>query len=248
MPKLILLSGPSCVGKSPLHKALKQLYPDITNSMKKLVLFNDREIRPGEIDGVDYHFRPRNEIEAMQEQEGYIVIPVRKDLQAVRVADIEEILQSGKDVFYEGAPYVVNAIQKHPLMQKLHKISVFLSPLSKEEIHFFKQPERHTDLEKLITELMRRKLLRRKQSQVGILGQTDLDDIETRCQTAYQELLEAHRFDYVIPNHDGEDSEHWFRFAFPIGGARRTVITFAEILQENVPSAAEQWENDLLEN
>ena len=48
MPELVILSGPSCAGKSPLFRALRQLYPQYAQNFAKLVLFNDRAPRPGE--------------------------------------------------------------------------------------------------------------------------------------------------------------------------------------------------------
>ena len=48
----------------------------------------------------------------------------------------------------------------------------------------------------------------------------DLEDIEKRASSAYRELQEAWRFDHVIPNHDGEDSDNWEAFYYLIGDAR----------------------------
>ena len=64
MGRLVILSGPSCVGKGPLHAALKKFHPEIVARTPKFVLYDSRAPRPGEIDGVDYHFRSRAVIEA----------------------------------------------------------------------------------------------------------------------------------------------------------------------------------------
>jgi chloramphenicol 3-O-phosphotransferase len=37
--RLVLLSGPSCVGKSPLAKALAKFYPELRKTLQPLVLF-----------------------------------------------------------------------------------------------------------------------------------------------------------------------------------------------------------------
>ena len=44
--RLVILSGPSCVGKSPLYKSLGKLYPELRNQFHKLVLVNSRDPRP----------------------------------------------------------------------------------------------------------------------------------------------------------------------------------------------------------
>jgi guanylate kinase len=57
--RLVILSGPSCAGKSPLRTALAKFHPDVWERLQKLVLFNSRAPRPGEHDGVDYHWSER---------------------------------------------------------------------------------------------------------------------------------------------------------------------------------------------
>ncbi len=51
MGRLIILSGPSCVGKSSLHKALLRLYPEFAARLQKLVLYASRPPRPGNARG-----------------------------------------------------------------------------------------------------------------------------------------------------------------------------------------------------
>jgi guanylate kinase len=50
----------------------------------------------------------------------------------------------------------------------------------------------------------------------------------------------------VIPNHDGEDSDNWEAFYYPLGDARRALLTFADLLEGRVPACAEKWDPDLL--
>ena len=71
--RLVILSGPSCVGKSPLRAALAKFYPKLWGSLQKLVLFNSRPPRPGEREGVDYHFRSRTQVEDLRAKEHYAV-------------------------------------------------------------------------------------------------------------------------------------------------------------------------------
>jgi guanylate kinase len=97
--RLVILSGPSCVGKTPLARALGKFYPELYGKLHKLVLLNSRRPRPGEVDGVDYHFRPRNQIESLRSQERYAVLEVRSDVQALDVEDLGALLEQG-DVFF----------------------------------------------------------------------------------------------------------------------------------------------------
>ena len=47
--RLVILSGPSCVGKSPLYKSLGKFCPELRTQFHKLVLVNSRAPRPGEL-------------------------------------------------------------------------------------------------------------------------------------------------------------------------------------------------------
>jgi guanylate kinase len=242
MGRFIILSGPSCVGKGPLHAAFTKFHPETAGKLNKLVLYNCRSPRPGEIDGKDYHFRSREEIDRFRERQNFIVLDVRGDLQAVDLNDVQRELAAG-DLFYEGNPFIARKLQE-ALATKTNVLSIFLAPLSREEILFLRSAGRK--LPDFLTDVMRRKLLRRTQRQKGILSLKDLENIERRASSAYSELKEAYHFDFVIPNHDGEDSENWDAFYYPVGDARKTLLAFAELVGGKVPAAVEKWEDGLL--
>ncbi|MGB8773223.1 MAG: hypothetical protein WCC78_03730 [Terriglobales bacterium] len=243
--RLVILSGPSCVGKSPLYKSLGKFCPELRTQFHKLVLVNSRAPRPGELEGVDYHFRTRAQVEALRKDSRYAVLEARDDLQALDVQELESLLRLG-DVFFEGHPNVARALQTHPRLAGVNRLSIFLSPLSQEEIAFLKAPERNVSLQELLTDIMRRKLLRRTRRQKGELSAKDLENVETRASSAYGELQGAWHFQYVIPNHDGEDSDNWEAFYYPLGDARKTLQTFVGLLKGVVPLNVEKWEEDLL--
>jgi guanylate kinase len=238
--RLVVLSGPSCAGKSPLDRALARFHPDLHRRLQKVLLFNSRDPRPGERDGVDYHFRPRTQIEDLRPQERFAVLDVRGDLQALDLAELAALLERG-DAFFEGNPFVGRLLQTHPALTRVRRLSVFLAPLSKDELLFLKDPARNLSLPDLVTNVMRRKLLRRTRRQKGELSLKDLENIERRAGSAFHELEEAVHFEWVIPNHDGEDSDNWEAFYYPLGDARRTLLAFVDLLEGRVPACAEKW-------
>ena len=93
MARLVLLSGPSCVGKGPLVSALERHHPELATQLVPLVLHNSRAPRPGEVDGVDYHFRPRAEIERLVSSPGFVAGDVRGDFQGLELATIDQALE-----------------------------------------------------------------------------------------------------------------------------------------------------------
>lgn len=243
--RLVVLSGPSCVGKTPLYKSLGRCHPELYRQLPKLVLFNSRGPRPGEIEGIDYYFRTRDQVERLRTNDRYAVLEARDDLQAV---DIEELVSSlrSDNVLFEGNPYVARALLTHSRLPQVNRLSIFISPLSKDEITYLTKPERNLSFEELLTDIMRRKLLRRTRRQKGELSAPDLKNVETRAASAYRELQMAWHFQYVIPNHDGEDSDNWEAFYYPIGDARKTLAAFVGLLEGGVQPTAEKWDKDLL--
>ena len=246
MPRFVVLSGPSCIGKGPLFSALRRLYPELAERLKPIVLFNDRAPRPGEQDGVDYYFRPREEIEALRERPGYVVADVRGDLQALELESIQRVMDEGFDAFFEGNPFVPAKLREAGVFDRFATLTVFLAPLSREELLYLKAPERRVDLAGFVTDIQRRKLLHRTKRQKVNLSLKDLENIEKRAGSAIVEMAEASKFDHVIPLHDGEGNDNWDAFYYPVGSARKALEAFAALLQGQTPSGTERWEEDLI--
>jgi guanylate kinase len=245
MGRLIVLAGPSCVGKGPLADALRRFYPELTVGWQDVVIINSRLPRPGEVDGRDYHFRSREEVEALGCRKGYVVRQVRNDLQALDVGELERLLGAG-DVFFEGNPWVAGDVLACGEELGVPLVTAFLSPLSREEIVYLSAPERHVVLPDFVKQVMQRKLLRRTARQKGLLSLGDLQDIDKRAGCAYEELCEAWQFGNVIVSHDGEDSENWGAFYYPLGDARKALEAFAGLLRGEPAAGVETWPEDLL--
>ncbi|MDP6439497.1 MAG: hypothetical protein QGH74_07680 [Candidatus Brocadiia bacterium] len=245
MGRFVILSGPSCVGKGPLHAALRKFYPELAGALGKLVLYNSRSPRPGEMDGVDYHFRTREQVEELRGRAGFLVMEVRGDIHALDGKELQAVLARG-DAFFEGNAFVARELLTGPFARDTERLSVFLSPLSKDEIAPLNAADSAVSLPDFVADVMRRKLLRRTGRQKTNLSLKDLEDIERRATSAYVEMKEAWRFDHVIPNHDGEDSENWDAFYYPLGDARRTLLAFADLLAGRPAQGAETWDEALL--
>ncbi len=244
MNRLIVLSGPSCAGKGPLFTALDKFYPELLEKMRKIVMYNSRSPRPHEQEGRDYYFRNRDYVESLRADKNYIVQEIRNDLQAVNLNQLHELLDKG-DVYFEGNPAWLSAFKDHAAAVNVKCLSIFLSPLDAAEITYLLSERDRSDLHNFVAELMRTKLLRRTHKQKGTPSLKILENIETRAGSAWDEIKEAVRYEWVIPDHDGEDSDNWNRFYYPIGDARKTMLAFVELLQNGFTELAEQWDGNL---
>lgn len=180
------------------------------------------------------------------EREGELsTVDVRGDLHGLDIEQTMALLNE-RDVFYEGNPYVACRIMEEPRLRGFPRISIFLSPLSLSEINFFKDPVRNTDLSSMIQRIMEQKLLRRARALHGELSLGEMRNVEHRAQRAFAELRYAWKFDAVVPNHDGEDSENWTAFSYPIGDARTAVETVHSLIAGLPQRVSESWSLPLL--
>ena len=243
--RLIILTGPSGVGKTPLDLSLNKFFPEIRQRMKKIILYNSRDPRPGEIDGRDYHFRSEKYLNQLREDKAYLVLDVRGDTQALNLTELKQLLKN-YNVFFEGNTYIaLKLIDYFKSDRSSELVSIFLSPLSKNEIQLIRKRVKSNSLEYLITILMYKKLERRLRNYGKILTSNRIENIKIRSREAYSELKEAWKFDWIIPNHDGEDSDHWNILPYPIGDAQKSLNTFIDILQKGQSEFAEKWPNNL---
>ena len=180
----------------------------------------------------------------MRSDQCFIVMNVRADLQALDIHELLRVLKRS-DMLFEGNPFTGSILLTEPSLRAVNKTSIFISPLSRDEVVALRN-SRGISIEKAVTLIMRQKLLRRARRQKGTLTAKDIRDIAIRARSAYKELAKAYMFDYVIPNHDGEDSEHWDLLGEPVGDARRTLLSVVAILKGRRPPVAEIWQPGLI--
>lgn len=95
---LIVLSGPSGAGKGTICQELLQQLPDVQYSVSA----TSRQPRPGEIEGIHYFFRSRDELALMIERDELIeYAEFCGNYYGTPRFAVEEALSSGKDVILE---------------------------------------------------------------------------------------------------------------------------------------------------
>ena len=96
---LIVLSGPSGVGKGTVRK---ELFSQANTNYEYSISMTTRNPREGEVDGVDYFFKSRDEFEALIEQGGLLEhAQFVGNYYGTPLAYVNETLDAGRDVFLE---------------------------------------------------------------------------------------------------------------------------------------------------
>ena len=146
---LFVLSSPSGAGKSTIARKLLAAEPELAMSVSATT----RAIRPGEVDGKDYHFVDIEHFREMVSDNAFLEwAHVFDERYGTPRAPVDAMLGSGKDVLFDidwqGA-------------QQLHQIAggdvvrVFILPPSMEELHQ-RLTNRRTDSAEIIERRMAR--------------------------------------------------------------------------------------------
>lgn len=125
---LLVVAGPSGVGKGTLIRELLQRHPDIQRS----VSCTTRDPRPGEREGVDYHFLSDAEFARMRDEgellEWALVHGI--DRYGTPRAPVEQALDAGRDIVleidYQGARSVRSRLPE--------AVTVFVAPPTAEAL------------------------------------------------------------------------------------------------------------------
>ena len=95
---LLVIAGPSGVGKGTIVARLREHFPDLWES----VSYTTRERRPSEVDGQDYCFVSREAFEALRDAGGFLEsFEVFGDLKGTPRGPVDEHLAAGVDVLLE---------------------------------------------------------------------------------------------------------------------------------------------------
>lgn len=126
-PVVMILSGPSGVGKDSALDALRQ----INANFHRVVTATTRAARPGEVDGVDYHFVSLTRFAEMIENDELLEYAiVYGDYKGVPKSEIVEPLAHGEDVIMR-----VDVQGAATMARKLPgAITVFLTTATEEEM------------------------------------------------------------------------------------------------------------------
>lgn len=125
--KLVILSGPSGVGKDTVIDSWRAKNPKV----KRVVAYTTRAPRNGETDGVDYNFVTREDFLAKAERGEFLEHKeVHGNFYATPLSDLEEMLKQGLVAILKID--VQGALSVIPLREDA--LSIFILPPSSEEL------------------------------------------------------------------------------------------------------------------
>lgn len=125
---LIVLSGPSGVGKGTVRKHIFEKY---SNDFDYSVSMTTRTKRDGEVEGLDYYFRTKEQFEYLIENDGLLeYAEYVGNYYGTPLQYVKETLEFGRDVFLEIE--VQGALKVRDKMPEA--IFIFLSPPDLDEL------------------------------------------------------------------------------------------------------------------
>jgi guanylate kinase len=191
---LIVLSGPSGVGKGTVRKAI---FERDDNEFQYSVSMTTRPMREGEVDGVDYYFRTKEEFEAMIEAgEMLEYAEFVGNYYGTPLTYVNQTLDEGKDVFLE--------IEVQGAQQVKEKVPdgvfIFLTPPDLAELKA-RIVGRGTDSPEVIEERMR--VARQEIEMMALYDYAVVNDEVFKAVDRIKDIIvsEHYRVDRVIGNY-----------------------------------------------
>ncbi len=125
--RILIVSGPSGVGKGTVLKELMKRHPNLRFSVSATT----RDIRPGEVDGVHYYFIDKEAFEKMIREDALVEYAQYADnYYGTPLAPMEEALEQGISVILEIE--VQGALKV--MARRSDAISIFIAPPGYEEL------------------------------------------------------------------------------------------------------------------
>jgi len=125
--QVIVLAGPSGSGKNAVIKEIQKQHPNVV----RLITATTRLPRPGEVNGVDYHFMSQEQFDAAM-SEGKIpehrFVPELNTYYGTYLPDLEQKIKAGKIVFAQ-----VDIEGARLMKEKYNATTIFIMPESIEQ-------------------------------------------------------------------------------------------------------------------
>ena len=213
--RLVIISGPSGVGKGPIVGWTKKLYiPDLCQVK---VRKTKTERHKGTEDDLSFEGDSGN----------YHSFDCRGTEQRIYLDELDSALEKYGAVLLE-TYYKALDFLKDKYANSVDFASTFVSPLDKREIaELIEQGKR---LENYLPDLMLDSLIKRAERDGKAFTKTLVKELELRAEDSVNEMVFAYNYRNVIPNHCHESDSRW-RFPILIGEPRKVVSSLNDIVK-----------------
>jgi guanylate kinase len=168
---LIVLSSPSGAGKSTISRLLLDADREVTMSVSATT----RPMRPGEVDGIDYHFVGESEFDRMIDAGEFVEwAPVFGYRYGTPKAPVKDALRMGRDILFD---IDWQGTQQLEAAMGEDLVSIFLLPPSMAEL----------------------------EQRLRTRGQDSEEVIADRMSRAGAEISHWPEYEYVLVNRDADD-------------------------------------------
>ena len=177
MNKLIVISGPSGVGKGTIINHLKDIYEEKNKKLYLSISATTRAPREGEVDGVNYYFISEKEFKKRIKKNDFLEYNIygTGKYYGTPKSTIMEFLKTGYDVLLE---IEINGYKQIKENFK-DAIGIFIMP---------------PDIDELYNRLKNR-------------NTEDEETIRIRLETAKKEIEENYIYDYIVVNENNKSLE-----------------------------------------
>ena len=233
--KLVILSGPSGVGKSPAVHALKKMYRSEMSRVGTVTLFTSRAKRLNEVEGRHYHFRSRKEILGF-DRSRFLVVKVRQDVQAIDVDEVKQNLKKFDVLFAEVYPTL--GMHLSSMLPGVPTTRIAMVPFSSSQLNE-EAARLGTNTEEALAIAMRKKITGRHRNLYKTVPTTaELRVITDRARQAFDECQWMDGYEHTVVNEIGEDCEK--QWSLPLRGRTLRVVQeiasclFSELVWQRV--------------
>ncbi|MBF0569798.1 MAG: DUF692 family protein, partial [Candidatus Omnitrophica bacterium] len=226
--RLVVYSGPSGVGKSPLWEQIQKRHPD---TFARVVLYHSRPPRKGEIDGIHYRFRSEEEIrDVLCQRPTFVAQVIHGYLHGIDMAEVEQALASGKIAIVEASTELARKLKdQYPDIVT----TIFVAPLTDEEIAHRAQEQGKREEEVIYEEMFDRQEERNAEHPIEAAKRKE------RAQKSQSEMACRHDYDGIVVTAGLHDmSTYQAKWDGAEGAA--LVARFMEIVSASARKAAAQ--------
>lgn len=212
--RLIIVSGPSCVGKGPIIEWVRKLY--IPNLCQVKARKTKTERHKGTEDDLGFDGDNGN----------YHSFDCRRTEQRIYLDELDRALEEHDIVLLE-IYYKAFDFLKQRYESLVDFASTFVSPLDKEELEDLVKQNK---LEHHLPNLMLHHLIERVKLDGKLHTSSLMDELKVRAKDSIDEMKFAQNYRNVIPNHCYESDPRW-RLSLLTGEPKRVVKSLYDIIK-----------------